>query len=246
MNATIHQMTLNDPSASENLCAQGTNDAGDVVGHYFDLDDLVHGYLASNGRLTVLDHPAAVQGTFAESINNAGDIVGYYYDAADIAHGFVYSGGAYTTLDDPDAVYGTFAERIDDAGDIIGFYYDAESQPQGFVWACEAASPAADKPAPLHGYVERIIDQVLEGWAQNPRSPEEPVCLDVVIDGKPVLTTLANRYRADLEAAGLGSGRHGFAVRLPPSAASGAIEVHRSSDRVKLINRISESATRAA
>ena len=84
----------------------------------------------------------------------------------------------------------------------------------------------------LRGYVDLISACSIEGWAQNPDHPEAPVCLDICADGRLIGQTLANRYREDLEKAGLGSGRHAF-VFQPPAVtlpSTGAIEVRRSFD----------------
>ena len=67
------------------------------------------------------------------------------------------------------------------------------------------------------------------GWAQDTDSPEEPVALEVLSDGRPVLCLLANGYRADLRQTGLGSGCHAFDMALPPGL-TGQIEVRRVAD----------------
>ncbi len=91
----------------------------------------------------------------------------------------------------------------------------------------------------LHGRVDGLDGMVLAGWAQNPDKPEAPVCLDVFVDGKPVARTVANLFRPDLLAAGLGSGCHSFRVRLPKAAKLGLMEVRRTSDgeRVGLVDQ---------
>ena len=93
------------------------------------------------------------------------------------------------------------------------------------------------KAKPLRGFLDFHDGDLVEGWAQNPEFPEAPVCLDILVDGVIRAQTLANRYRADLAAAGLGSGRHAFSVRLAsflPSRGDHVIEVRRSSDRTTL------------
>ena len=82
----------------------------------------------------------------------------------------------------------------------------------------------------LDGRVDALDKLVLTGWAQNPDKPEAPICLDVFVDGVAVARTVANLFRPDLLAAGLGSGCHSFSVRLPRSAKLGRIEVRRLSD----------------
>ena len=82
----------------------------------------------------------------------------------------------------------------------------------------------------LKGRVDELDGLTLVGWAQNPERPEAPVCLDVFVNGAAVARTMANVFRADLLAAGLGSGCHSFRVRLPKAARTGRIEVRRVSD----------------
>jgi len=90
---------------------------------------------------------------------------------------------------------------------------------------------------PLHGHVDTVGPRAIEGWAQNSAAPEAPVCLDILVGGRLVGQTLANRFRKDLTAAGLGSGRHAFKFDLPAGLAIGAatVEVHRSLDGGRLL-----------
>ncbi len=84
--------------------------------------------------------------------------------------------------------------------------------------------PSADprRASALRGYVDDIGPRCIEGWAQDVDAPEAPVCLDIYAGGKLLGQALANLYREDLAAAGLGSGRHAFtskcrrALRSPP------------------------------
>jgi hypothetical protein len=89
---------------------------------------------------------------------------------------------------------------------------------------------------PLRGCVDAIGLLAIEGWAQNSDAPEAPVCLDILVDGRLLGQTLANRFRYDLAAAGLGSGRHAFKLDLPAGFAIGSatIEVRRSLDGGRL------------
>jgi hypothetical protein len=65
----------------------------------------------------------------------------------------------------------------------------------------------------LRGFVDEVSPNRICGWAQNIDHPEAPVCLDVFANGRLIGQTLANKYREDLELAGLGSGRHSFEFR---------------------------------
>jgi hypothetical protein len=90
----------------------------------------------------------------------------------------------------------------------------------------------AAAPPTLHGYVDMMNAERIAGWAQNPTHPEVPVCLDIFVGGRLIGQTLANRYREDLERAGLGSGRHSFNFTAPVGQvfAPGTVEVRRSID----------------
>lgn len=84
--------------------------------------------------------------------------------------------------------------------------------------------------AALRGRVDGLEAGVLHGWAQDPAWPEAPVCLEVRVDGVAVREVVADGFRADLVAAGLGSGRHSFRVRLPRGTDARRVEVCRMSD----------------
>ena len=84
----------------------------------------------------------------------------------------------------------------------------------------------------LRGNIDQIGAGRIAGWAQNPDHPEMPVCLDILADGQLIGQILANRYRTDLETAGLGSGRHAFEF-IPPGElrlSAHTVEVRRSLD----------------
>ncbi|WP_010683052.1 Hint domain-containing protein [Methylobacterium mesophilicum] len=100
-----------------------------------------------------------------------------------------------------------------------------------------AAREASDL-GPVRAWLDRCLigaDDVLHmgGWAQDVTRPNVPVCLDLVVDGAIVAFTVANELRADLAAAGMGDGSHGFDlgvdVRLSPGM-SHVVEVRRSAD----------------
>lgn len=93
----------------------------------------------------------------------------------------------------------------------------------------------------LRGFVDMAGPDILAGWAQCEGAPEVPVCLDVLLDGSYLTSLLANRYRADVRAAGLGSGTHGFELRLPRA---GRVEVRRAADQAIL--PLTEAALAAA
>ena len=88
---------------------------------------------------------------------------------------------------------------------------------------------AADPQGALHGEVEMAGPDFCAGWAQCPATPEQPVTLLVMAGGEILARVVANRYRADLRAVGIGKGCCGFAVALP-AGVKGEISVRRASD----------------
>jgi hypothetical protein len=76
-----------DPPGSTFTVAEGINNAGVIVGVYFDANGQ-HGFLLKNGVYTQVDVPGATA-TAINSINPQGEIAGYYNDASGNSHGFV-------------------------------------------------------------------------------------------------------------------------------------------------------------
>jgi hypothetical protein len=91
----------------------------------------------------------------------------------------------------------------------------------------------------LRGHVDVQSPGSIEGWAQSSDHPEAPVCLDILAEGRLIGQALANLYRGDLRAAGLGSGRHAFTFRPKPDVvvSPASIEVRRSFDGAVLSGR---------
>ncbi len=98
-----------------------------------------------------------------------------------------------------------------------------------------------DRPIIGLGQLQGNIDQAdrlsIKGWALDAGDPKRPVGLVVTVNGQMAARVLANRYRTDLEQAGLGSGRHAFelvfAQSLPMLAAQ-EIRVLREADGMEL------------
>jgi glycosyltransferase involved in cell wall biosynthesis len=68
---------------------------------------------------------------------------------------------------------------------------------------------------PLRGYVEIADRQIIVGWALLESHPNVPVRLEVLDNDVVIAEVLAKQYRYDLEAAGIGNGRHAFHLQLP-------------------------------
>ena len=82
----------------------------------------------------------------------------------------------------------------------------------------------------LRGHIDEAGERRFTGWVQNVTHPEAPVCLDIFADGHLIGRVLANRYRADLKRAGLGSGFHSFEFAPPAGLAINIIEIRRRFD----------------
>jgi hypothetical protein len=94
-------------------------------------------------------------------------------------------------------------------------------------------APCTLPPGPLRGNLDEAGPGRLHGWAQDEAAPDEPVLLDIFGRGVHLGRVLANEYRADLRAAGLGSGCHAFSLPLAQGF-SGGLDIRRASDSAVL------------
>ncbi len=62
------------------------------------------------------------------------------------------------------------------------------------------------------GHVDRIIDRKLRGWAMVIGQPRVKAKVHLRVDGKLIVSLVANKLRKDLVAAGIGDGYHGFEI----------------------------------
>ena len=83
----------------------------------------------------------------------------------------------------------------------------------------------------VRGAAERDGDMILipgsgeislEGWAHAPDWPGATPLIEARADGRAVATTAADRYRADLQQAGIGDGHHAFTLVLDAASLDGA------------------------
>ena len=120
-------------SGADGTEAFGINDAGQIVGNYFDSSGTEHGFLYSGGTYTTLNDPLGdrlapsrrASMTWARSS-------GTYVDSSGTQHGFLYSGGTYTTIDDA-LGSSTTSTGINNAGQIVGYYTDSSGTLHGFL-----------------------------------------------------------------------------------------------------------------
>ena len=94
--------------------------------------------------------------------------------------------------------------------------------PPGAAAPLQAAIALAAPPAVpvavcglLTGQIDVMRRDLVEGWAHDDSMPLDPVVLAVLVDGVEVKRVVADRHRGDLQAAGIGAGRHAFSVSMP-------------------------------
>lgn len=94
------------------------------------------------------------------------------------------------------------------------------------------------------GYIDRVLDRRITGWVLDRDHADQPVEVEIMLDGVPIARARADRFRKDLAQNGIGSGHHAFDIQvdqpLPLSqkhrvAAYGIVSA--SGQRFELINR---------
>src|SRR5579863_10032735 len=69
---------------------------------------------------------------------------------------------------------------------------------------------------PMRGFIELVEPREIRGWAYDSDRPDYPVKVVATVDDEELGTTVADISRADLGAANVGDGRHGFALVFQP------------------------------
>ena len=123
-------MIVSVPSAAVTV-ARRINDAGQVVGLYFDAAGNQHGFLFSGGHYATIDYPGALA-TEVLGINDqiVPTLVGDYVDASGAGHGFLLKAGVFTTIDVPGA-FATAIWDVNNTNQLVGRFADA-TQVRGF------------------------------------------------------------------------------------------------------------------
>jgi probable HAF family extracellular repeat protein len=111
--------------------ATGINDAGVIVGYYYDVSGVVHGFMLSEGTAMTIDNPKGTA-TFCEGVNSNDQIVGEYTQPNGNNHGFLYDHGTFTDVG-TGTISGVFS--INDSGVMVGgFLKCGLCQQLGFVF----------------------------------------------------------------------------------------------------------------
>ncbi|MDI7865242.1 hypothetical protein MRS76_25420 [Rhizobiaceae bacterium n13] len=77
------------------------------------------------------------------------------------------------------------------------------------------AVPEQDNTKPMNGRVDAIDMGRLFGWAFDPMAPDQRLTVRVLLDGKVIAESVADRSRPDLRRNGIGDGKHAFEIELP-------------------------------
>jgi hypothetical protein len=69
----------------------------------------------------------------------------------------------------------------------------------------------------LRGDLREHVDGGFEGWCWAPDRPDARLVVDLLVNDTLATSIVAALFRRDLQARGVGDGRHGFLLRLPPN-----------------------------
>jgi hypothetical protein len=79
----------------------------------------------------------------------------------------------------------------------------------------DRAGPAPAGPAARRGYLDEASRTLIRGWAWDANRPHDRLALEIFDNGVALARVAADCHRGDLEDAGIGDGRHGFAFAIP-------------------------------
>lgn len=73
----------------------------------------------------------------------------------------------------------------------------------------------------MRGNFDDVREGTAYGWAWVASMGNKPVTVQILANGKIVAQGLADMERGDLASAGIGNGKHAFAIRLPKKLFTG-------------------------
>ena len=123
--------TIDDPLAALGTEAFGINDAGLIVGQFFDVNTRRHGFLLSGGSFMTLDDPLGTSGSgsVTNGINDAGQVVGTFLNGG---HPWLPRERRHFHDHRRSLSPDTFAFGINNAGQIVGSFNDGSGGHHGF------------------------------------------------------------------------------------------------------------------
>ena len=71
------------------------------------------------------------------------------------------------------------------------------------------------------GYCDIVTAASVQGWAYDPTTPDEPLVMQVLIDGNHVCSVKCDLVRHDVMAAGYSSRKVGFYISIPSELQNG-------------------------
>ncbi|WP_086995571.1 hypothetical protein [Rhizobium sullae] len=87
------------------------------------------------------------------------------------------------------------------------------------------AASEQDNAKPMNGRVDAVDMGRVFGWAFDPMAPDQRLTIRVLLDGKVIAETVADRNRPDLRRNGIGDGKHAFEIALPDPVQSRANDI---------------------
>lgn len=169
---------------------------------------------------------ALVNGVSIVRDENPGDVSYFHIELE--GHEAVFAEGAasetfvdhdsramFDNADEYNLIYGTSAPRPAEQPRLEEGFQLAAIRRRLAEIAGIAAGPHA--VGPVAGHLESLENGILTGWLVD-AAAAEAVEAEVLVDGEVVGRVVANRYRSDLDQAGIGGGRGGFSIALPASA----------------------------
>jgi hypothetical protein len=119
-----------DVTGSVGTWVAAVNNAGDIVGQFYD-GVVTHGFINTSGNTTIIDVPGASY-TALTGINDQDRTSGFYEDAASVVHGFFRDADGTMTLpiDFPGSTF-TILEGINDRAAMVGKYTDSAGTTHG-------------------------------------------------------------------------------------------------------------------
>ena len=122
----------------------GINNAGQIIGDYYDSQNVSHAFLSTGVDFTLLSDPDVPGSSYyyASAINNSGQVAGDFWTGS-VYDSFIYNSndGSYDTLTGPVGTDGTIAYGISDTGQVVGYSYVAVPgasnswSDQGFIYS---------------------------------------------------------------------------------------------------------------
>ncbi len=118
--------------------------------------------------------------------------------------------------------------------DIFSLVVDGPGEPDGPCQADGQPAPRPDDaglfavrrrladragivPGPLRGSLDALDGRLIDGWVADETDSARAVAIEVMVDGVASPPVVAELFRADLAAAGIGDGRHAFHVTFDPA-----------------------------